>query len=170
MTKPYLIGALHDATERKNTFRISQKSKLYIDFLAKGIHQLGSSAWTYQEGKSRNIFVVEFSKKFLTNVEISNDQDKCDYLRGFFDTDGGIAKQPLVRYYIYYAQKDFEDIKSAKQMLENQGIVCGKIHNPSKRIDPNYWRFYISSQSYITFTRKIGSWHPEKKSFLRMKI
>lgn len=170
MTKPYLIGALHDATERKNTFRISQKSKLYVDLLAKGINQLGSSAWTYQEGKNRKMFVVEFSKKLLANVKIFTDQDKCDYLRGFFDTDGGIAKQFSVRYYIYYAQKDFEDIKNAKQMLEEQGIVCGKIHNPSRKVDPNYWRFYISTRSHLNFARKIGSWHPEKKSFLRKKI
>ena len=62
ISKAYLLGALHDATERKLTYRISQKSKSYVVFVASGIRSLGFGAWTYQEGKSRPIYVVEFSK------------------------------------------------------------------------------------------------------------
>ncbi len=57
-----------------------------------------------------------------------------------------------------------------KQYLEELDIHCGKIHNPSKKVDPNYWRFYIRASSYINFARIIGSDHPDKRHYLRMKI
>jgi hypothetical protein len=39
MTKAYLLGVLHDATERKTTYRIAQKSRKYIDFLVREIEK-----------------------------------------------------------------------------------------------------------------------------------
>ena len=170
MTKAYLLGVLHDATKRKTTFRISQKSKDFVEFVSEGIRALGGNAWIYKEGKSRNVYIVEFSQSFLKDVEIISTQDKLDYLRGYFDTEGGIARQSRVRYYLYFAQKDYKDLVRVKDWLEELGIVCGKIHNPSKRVDPDYFRFYISAGSYEDFARIVGSWHPEKKSYLRMKI
>ena len=170
MTKPYLIGALHDASTRKHTYRICQKSKQYVEFIAQGIKTLGSNAWTYREGKDRNLYVVEFSRSLIDEVTINSRQDEIEYLRGYFDTDGGIAKQSLVRFYIYFAQKNLLDVQEAKEMLEKLGIACGKIHNPSQRVAPNYWRFYVRTKSHSDFARIIGSWHHEKQSFLRMKI
>jgi hypothetical protein len=157
MTEAYLLGALHDATERKTTYRIAQKSKAYIEFLAKGIKSLGRKAWMYREGKSRNLYVVEFSKSLLKGAKIRFRQDKIDYIRGYFDAEGGIARNPKVRYYLYFAQK------------EELGIACGKVHNPSKKVDPRYWRFFIRAKSYEDFAKIIGSWHPVKRRFLRMK-
>jgi intein-encoded DNA endonuclease-like protein len=170
MTKAYLLGALHDATERKTTYRIAQKSRGYINFLAKEIKSLNRKAWIYQEGKSRNLFIVEFSKSFLKDVKLITRQDKIDYIRGYFDTEGGLARSVSVRYYIYFAQKNFDDLKEVKFFLEDLNISCGKMHNPSKKVDPNYWRFFIRAKSYRNFAQIIGSWHPVKSRFLRMKI
>ena len=167
MTKAYLLGALHDATERKNTYRISQKSSGYVEFLAKGIQSLGRKAWTYKEGKTRDVYVVEFSKSLLKGTKIRSRQNKIDYIRGYFDTEGGIAKNPKVRYYLYFAQKDLNDLREVKGYLEELKIVCGKIHNPSKKVDPDYWRFFIRAKSYVDFARIVGSWHPEKSHFLK---
>ncbi len=169
MTKAYLLGALHDATERKTTYRIAQKSTEYVEFLAEGIKSLGRKAWTYREGKSRNLYIVEFSKSLLKGAKIRSRQDKIDYIRGYFDAEGGIARNPKVRYYLYFAQKDLSDLQEVKDYLEELGIACGKIHNPSKRVDPDYWRFFIRVKSYKDFARTIGSWHPIKRRFLRMK-
>jgi len=82
MTKAYLLGALHDATERKTTYRIAQKSEAYVEFLAEGIRSLGRKAWTYREGQSRNLYVVEFSKSLLKDAKICSRQDRVDYVRG----------------------------------------------------------------------------------------
>jgi len=170
MTKAYLLGALHDGTVRKLTYRIVQKDQEYIEFLVKGIRALGHNAWMYKEGKTRQLYVAEFSKALLKDVTITSQQDKIEYIRGYFDAEGGISRDPKVRYYLYFAQRNLEDLEQVKRFLEEFGIICGKIHNPSKNIDPNYWRFFISIKSYEKFAQMIGSWHPIKSHFLRMKI
>ncbi len=170
MTKPYLLGALHDGTERKFTYRIGQKDKEYIEFLLKGIQSLGQKAWMYKEGKTRQFYIVEFSKFFLKDANIASIQDKIDYIRGYFDAEGGISRDSKIRYYIYFAQKNLKDLQELKGYLTELGIACGIIHNPSKKRDPDYWRFFISVKSYREFAERIGSWHPVKSHFLRMKI
>ncbi|MFO0704654.1 MAG: LAGLIDADG family homing endonuclease [Candidatus Andersenbacteria bacterium] len=170
ITKAYILGVLHDATETKKTYRISQKSKAFVEMVASGIRSLGGSAWTYKEGKDRSVYVVEFSKSFLGGTVISSSQDKRDYIRGYFDAEGGIAKSKSVRYYLYFAQKNRMDLLEVRSYLEEFGIECGKTHNPSSRIDPNYWRFYIRAKSYPDFAKIIGSDHPEKSRYIRLKI
>lgn len=170
MTKAYLLGVLHDGTVRKKTYRIGAKDQEYIKFLLKGIKNLGQNAWMYKEGKSRKFYIVEFSKSFLNNFNIVSQQDKIDYIRGYFDAEGGVSKDPNVRYYLYFAQKNLKDLKQVKKFIEEFGIICGRIHNPSKNVDPGYWRFFISIKSCKEFARVIGSWHPIKSRFLRMKI
>jgi intein-encoded DNA endonuclease-like protein len=170
MTKAYLLGALHDATERKTTYRISQKNKEYVKFIAKGIKALGKKAWIYKEGQNRNVYVVEFSKSLLRGFKIQTRRQKVDYIRGYFDTEGGITKSKRVRYYIYFAQKDRKDLEEVKSYLEELKISCGKIHNPSKMVDPDYFRFYVLSSSWNDFAFKIRSFHPDKIKCFRMKI
>lgn len=170
MTKAYLLGALHAGTARKLTYRIGQKDRAYIEFLVKGIKELGRNAWMYKEGKDRQLYVVEFSKSFLKDFVIETLQDKIDYIRGYFDAEGGVSRDPKVRYYLYFAQKNLKDLEQVKGYLQELGIICGLTHNPSKRRDPDFWRFFISVKSYERFARIIGSWHPVKAGFLRMKI
>ena len=170
MTKPYLLGALHDGTVRKLTYRIGQKDKEYIEFLVKEVQDLGQKAWMYKEGENRQFYIVEFSKSFLKDIKIISIQDKIEYIRGYFDTDGGVSKNPNVRYYLYFAQKNLKDLEQVRSYLTVLGIKCGIIHNPSKKADPDYWRFFISVKSYQKFAEIIGSWHPVKSHFLRMKI
>ena len=79
MSKTYLLGVMHDSTERKNTFRISSKEKIFTQLLADMIHKIGHKAWTYREGKTREMYVVEFSKKVINNINIISLQDKIDY-------------------------------------------------------------------------------------------
>ena len=167
ISKAYLLGALHDGTERRLTFRICQKSEDYIDLLARGIRSLGGNAWIYKEGKTRRLYVVEFSKSFLAKFSLKTEIDKIDYIRGYFDAEGGIARTSKVRYYLYFAQKNLFDLLQVRNYLMEQSIVCGIIHNPSKKVDPNYWRFYVNAKSYKDFAKKIGSWHPEKSLYLR---
>ncbi|OGM76962.1 hypothetical protein A2188_02845 [Candidatus Woesebacteria bacterium RIFOXYA1_FULL_43_9] len=170
VTKAYLLGLLHDATERKTTFRISTKSKIFVEIIQRGIKNLGPSAWIYKEGKDRNLWIVEFSKSLLKNVQVLDRQEKIDYIRGFFDAEGGIAKSEKVRFYLYFCQKDRNDLLQAKKYLDFLGIQSGIIHNPSKKVDSNYWRFFVRAKSYRDFARVISSSHPEKLEILRKKI
>ena len=170
ITKAYLLGVLHDATVRKTTYRIATKSYDFACVLREGIKTFGKSAWIYKEGKSRNLWIVEFSKSILKDTLIKFKKDRVDYVRGFFDAEGGIAKEPSVRFYLYLCQKNKEKLLEVKKFLEELGIKTGVIHNPSKRVDPDYWRFYVRSRSYRDFPEVIGSLHPEKLKLLRMKI
>ena len=170
MSKAYLLGVMHDSTERKNTYRISSKENTYIQFLANMIHKMGYNAWTYREGKTRDMYVVEFSKKVVKNTVIENEQQKIDYIRGYFDAEGSTSRSKNVRFYVYFAQKNKIDLEQLKSYLTDLGIICGKTHNPSKLKDPNYWRFFISCKSYRLFIEKIGSMHPIKSQLLRKKI
>ena len=170
ISKAYLLGVLHDATARKTTYRVATKSKKFAEILKRGILTLGRKAWIYKEGKFRNLWITEFSKSLLNGTKIESKQDKLDFIRGFFDAEGGIAKSHKVRFYLYFCQKGKKILLQIKRYLSNFGIKCGVIHNPSKRIDPDYWRFFISSKSYGDFAKIIGSFHPEKLLILRMKI
>ena len=114
--------------------------------------------------------MVEFSKSLLKDFKIKTKQDKVDYIRGYFDAEGGITKSTKVRYYLYFCQKDKKDLQQVKLYLEEFGINCGAIHNPSQKVDPNYWRFYILANSWKNFALKVGSFHPDKLKMFRMKI
>ena len=170
MSKAYLLGVMHDSTERKNTYRISSKEKTYVQILADMIHEMGHNAWIYREGKTRDMYIVEFSKKIVKDVKIVNKQNKIDYIRGYFDAEGSVPISKNTRFYIYFAQKDKDDLEQLKSYITDLGIICGKTHNPSKKKDPNYWRFFISCKSYEPFIKEIGSMHPVKSQLLRMKI
>ena len=170
LTKAYLIGVLHDATSAKRTYRIATKDLEFAEFLQKGIRELGPSAWIYREGKNRKLYIVEFSKSLLANKSIKSQSEKIEYIRGYFDAEGGIAKSPKVRYYIYFAQKNEADLYQLRNYLEELEIRCGIIHNPSKLVDPNYFRFFVKVKSYLDFAKKIGSNHPIKSQYLRVKI
>ena len=170
ITKSYLLGVLHDATERKYTFRISQKSEEYIKFLSRGIEELGYSAWTYREGKTREIYIVEFSKKLLENFSLESLEDKKDYIRGYFDSEGSVPKNFSSRYYVYFSQKNLKDLSMLRSYIFEIGLDCGRIHIPSRNVDPDYFRFYLIGESKYKFTSVVGSMHPNKSKRLRMKI
>jgi len=170
ISKCYLLGILHDATKRRTTYRVATKNYNFALILKNAILNLGRKAWIYKEGKTRNLWIVEFSKSLLKEVKIKSRQNKLDYIRGFFDAEGGIAKDPKVRFYLYFCQKNENSLKETKRYLSEFGIKSGIIHNPSRKIDPDYWRFFVKADSYKDFARKISSNHPEKFAILRMKI
>ena len=170
ITKAYLLGIIHDASVRKTTYRVATKNQTFAEILKQGIIDLGRTAWIYKEGKSRNLWIVEFSKSLLNRMKIISREEKLDFVRGFFDAEGGIAKSSKVRFYLYFCQKNKIILKEIKRHLVSFGIESGVIHNPSKRVDPNYWRFFIRAKSYKKFAKVVSSSHPEKLPILRMKI
>ena len=167
MSRAYLSGAIHDATERQYTYRLSQKSSVYIESIQCLVEGLGFNAWTYREGRTRDLYVVEFSKQILDGLEIGTSKTKCDYARGYFDSDGAVPRSSNVHPYIYFAQSDRTDVEQLKGYLEDLGIETGIVHQPSAEKAPEYWRFYVSTRSHDRFARIIGSWHPQKRRLLR---
>jgi hypothetical protein len=169
MSRSYLLGALHDGTARHRTFRISQKEEAYVSFLKRLIESLGGCAWTYREGKTRDLYVVEFSRSFMGPHQVRSRLDVIDYVRGYFDAEGGVSSDPRSPY-VYFAQKDRKDLEELRGFLLSLAIEVGRIHNPSRRVDPDYWRFYLRRSSLRRFEALVGSWHPRKSKLLQTMI
>lgn len=169
----YLNGAAHDASLNKHTrVRFAQKYQDWLVTLQVLLEKLNSRGWIYREGKNRDVYVLE-----TVNSDICFDYDprfrskaeKIAYLRGFFDAEGGVPRT-RDRFYIQLVQKNKEKILLVKQILEELGIAVGKVHNPSVRVDPSYWRIFVRAQSHSAFARTIGSWHPVKQCIFRERM
>jgi len=172
LIEAYLLGAIHDGTlNKKKRFRISQKGTKWLNLLRNLFYEIGYNSWIYKEGKNRDVNVLETLAGFLdmkfNPKELRTMEEKRFYIRGFFDAEGGVPKDKDDRFYIQLTQKDKVKLLWIKKSLSELAIKTGKIHNPSVRIDPDYWRIYVLASSQNDFMRKIGSWHPRKIRIFR---
>jgi hypothetical protein len=176
VTEAYLLGALHDGTYnvRRKTHRFSQANIDWLLFLQQCLSDLGHKAWLYKEGKDRSVYVLETSAKFLSlkfdPSQLATTAERIAYIRGFFDAEGGLPKDPKARFYIQLVQKNQPKLEWIHKVLTDINISCGVIHIPSKRIDPNYFRFFIATRSHETFGKLIGSWHPRKRLIFESRV
>lgn len=170
--KAYLLGALHDGTYNayNKRHRFAQKGTEWLLVLKEVLERTGNSSWIYKEGRDRDVYVLETRASFLDikfdPLNFREQNEKLAYIRGFFDAEGGIPHSREAPFYIQLVQKDRPKIVKIKNMLESLGIRSGKIHNPSTRVDPDYWRLYIPKDSQMEFIRQITPWHPKKHKIL----
>ena len=162
------MGAVHDGTFSRlhKTTRFCQKGRDWIDILAAVLERLGNRAWIYKEGANRSCWVAE--SRWQPGPDASPWPDA--YIRGYFDAEGGIPRSNGARFYVQLVQKDLPDLTLLRKRMEALGLACGSIHNPSARVDPHYWRFYVLSQSHEDFCRTIRSWHPRKRLLLEERL
>src|SRR3989338_11004482 len=174
----YLQGALGDGTFNvaHDTYRIGQNEIEWLRRLQQLLQVAGNRSWIYREGKTRRLHVLETTAKWLSrsfNPEtLQTVAERIAYIRGYFDAEGGIPQQRDARFYVQFVQKNRGSLERVQRLLEPLEISCGKLHNPSARADPDYWRFFVRAQSYERFVQLVGSWHPRKAKLLseRMKI
>ena len=137
----YLQGALHDAYRRGNRIRFSQKGTEWLKVLKSLLKHLGYKSWMYREGR-RDVYDLETTAGFLDfkfDVSIlGTREEKAAYIRGFFDAEGGIPHSQNAPFYIQLVQKDKEKMRAIKSALQSLGIKAGVLHNPSRKVDPNY--------------------------------
>jgi hypothetical protein len=166
-----LQGALRDGTFNKThgTVRISQGDWRWLLVLQELFLKLGSRSWIYREG-SREVWVIESTCRLEWRPVVSSDREAAAFARGYFDAEGGVPRKIEDRFYIQLVQKDREDLERVWRYLERLGIRCGRIHNPSSRVDPNYWRFYVLGSSHEDFICRVGSWHPRKRPLLEWRL
>jgi len=170
----YLQGALHDASRNKRTrIRFVQKGSEWLEILKNLLEKLEHKSWMYREGKDRDVYALETTAKFLDftfdPIPLSIGEQAA-YIRGFFDAEGGIPRNKASKFYIQLVQKDPVKVAKLKTMLTAMNISTGVIHNPSQRVDPNYWRIFVSTKSHQQFVTTIGSWHPRKFATLRERM
>ena len=172
--KAYLLGALHDATFSSNRrFRFSQKGTKWLKLLKSLLKKIGYNSWIYREGKNRSVYVLETLAPFLdfkfNPLKFASKIEKINYLKGFFDAEGGIPKNNK-KFYIQLVQSDREKLRKLKNLLKELKIETGNIHNPSKRIDPDYWRMYVLKTYHKKFVKIIGSLHHKKIKIFRTRM
>ena len=174
----YLQGALHDGTcsTLHRTHRFFQSNPERLELLGTALAELGNRSWLYREGRARNLWVLETTAKFLNrNFDprpLKEKPEGLSYVRGYFDSDGGMPRDPKARLYFQFCQKDRSSLEKVVEILTSWEIRCGRIHNPSYRKDPNYWRVFVQSESHRLFIERVSSWHPVKRQQMntRMKI
>lgn len=161
----YLDGASRDGTFSKlhRTLRISQKDLEWLLVLKVALERLGARSWHYREG-AREVWTLETSWK--GSCQPVSPAEQAAFARGYFDAEGGIPRSPAARFYIQYVQKDLQDLANVRASLESLGLTCGRLHNPSVAVDPDYWRFYVGARSHLSFCGSVGSWHPRKRGLL----
>lgn len=171
----YLFGAIHDGTFNKKhkTFRITQANQKQLVSIKNCLVKLGYKSWIYKEGKDRKVYALETTAKIFKskfNPVKCTEEEKISYTRGYFDAEGGIPKNFSARFYIQIAQKNKKELTELKKILEELNIHCGKIHIPSAKVDPEYYRFYILKRSHKDFAEIVGSWHPRKSKILKLRV
>ena len=174
----YLQGALKDATRSglHKTFRYGQSDTRWLEFLRELLSSVGRRGWIYREGRQRKFWVLETTAPFLSMKFAADDlvgtQEGLDYVRGYFDAEGGMPKDSEARLYLSFGQKDRMSLETVAKILSSWGIESGRIHNPSVSVDPDYWRVFVRASSHQRFMRLVGSWHPRKQALIqtRMKI
>jgi hypothetical protein len=174
----YLQGALRDGTRSRlhATHRIGQSDPVWLALLREILNRLHCRGWIYREGRLRSYWVLETTASFLSidfdGFSLVGTRQGLDYVRGYFDAEGGMPQDPKARLYLGISQKNRQSLEAVRMILESWEIDCGRIHNPSQSVDPDYWRFYIRSESHRRFMAVVGSWHPRKRLLVeaRMKI
>lgn len=166
----YLGGAAHDSTfsSLHGTTRFCQADPRWLTIVGRLLEKLGRHSWTYREGQNRSLWVLETTWHPYKGSEASA-LNSAAYVRGYFDAEGGIPTSPEARFYIQLVQKNHADLSDVRSMLLGLEITCGRLHNPSVRVDPNYWRFYVASSSHAAFIDRVGSWHPRKRCRLEIE-
>ena len=170
----YLLGALHDASLNKGKrYRFTQKGTKWLTLLQKLFQRLGYKSWIYRE-TNRDVYTLETLAKFLDfsfdPLTLATEAERVAYIRGFFDAEGGVPRSKDAKFYIQLVQKDQTKVEKLARMLSALDISTGKIHNPSERVDPEYWRVYVSTRSHKDFAQKIGSQHPIKAKILQTRV
>ena len=170
-TRAYLSGASRDGTfnKRHRTLRISQADPRWLSVLQLLLERIGSRGWIYREG-DRNVWVIETRHQVLEPSSLEGGHERAAFVRGYFDAEGGIPRDPSARFYVQLVQKDFADLTRVRDFLEQLNIKCGRVHNPSVRVDPGYWRFYVLARSHEDFIERVGSWHPRKRMLLDQRV
>lgn len=170
----YVHGAMHDASLNKGRrVRFGQKYPEWLELIRSLLRFVGVHSWIYKEGKDRDLFILETVCKDLDFAfdprMLQTKGEKIAYIRGFFDAEGGIPRNGGA-FYIQMVQKNLRKMEVIKKILIDLGIQCGKVHNPSKRVDPDYWRIFIARKSHREFASVIGSWHPVKTEIFSKRM
>ena len=196
MNAAYIIGALRDGCFTRNKkyyvyrVRIYQKNKEWLEKVADKFHEAFGKMPTIKHDKRDGVWCLildskSIYQKLLDMSEFPGNQKiwktpkfvleapkeiKKEYIRGFFDAEGGVPhiekkKQEQKNIRVYFSQVNKEALVGLKGLIEEFGIKCGKISGPyfKKGFEyPTYGLRIHGTKEVTKFSMFIGSLHPEK--------
>lgn len=164
----YLFGALHDGyiytgKSKGKVAVFTQKNRGWLENIKQMILKHSRSAWIF---KQRQIFILETKLNVLFEgfeFDSFNDEEKREFVSGFFDAEGGIPMNPRESklLYIQFVQKKPEILSKIMKYFEAHRISCGKLHAYDKGRS-NCWRFFIRTASLLRGIKILHSRHPSK--------
>ena len=186
----YILGALRDATadvrKGKNyEIKIAQKETSWIQFLQKLFERnFGVSGNITSHVNGTQILRIngkEFVNEILEISEMKIPQEHWNtpsimkkqpleiqkyYIRGFFDAEGGLPKDPknAKQKYLSFSQKNMDSLKFVREVLMRIGL------NPTNiTFCGNVWEFRLTrKREFPIFYKTINSWHKDRKSRLEV--
>ena len=186
----YLLGALRDSTidirKGKNyEIKIAQKESEWLSVLQKIFLKHFNNAGRITQhsrdakilritGKEAVYKILEISQMKVPQVdwntpkiiEKQKNTIQLQYLRGFFDAEGGLPRDPknAKQKYISFSQNNKESLKFLRTLLISNGFrptnltICGGVSE-----------FRLTRKSDIAnFSIKIGSLHKDKQRKLKI--
>ena len=189
----YLLGAFRDASihsykdGKDCEFIILQKEKWWLQsVVAPYLEKLLKRKLKVSEKLFSGVYRIRFRSKQLFSLLIgkynfpySGKQafwnpviDKefvIDYLRGFFDAEGGVfikGKNIRVDFYqSWHDENSCPPLEAIRKYLINLGIKCGSVRKRKPNQIQNFPRYVLSisnKRGVLEFARVVGSYHPNK--------
>jgi hypothetical protein len=169
----YVAGASRDGHLNRlhRTLRISQTEREWLLLLQVLFEKLGSRSWIYRESARRTVWTLETSYAVDPMPFLDTIDEVAAFARGYFDAEDGVPRRRDDRFYVQLCQKNREDLTTLRELFEERlSIPCGRVHNPSADVDPDYWRFYVRARGHSRFATVVGSWHPIKARILASRF
>ena len=178
----YLLGALRDASvdirEGKNyEIKIAQKNKKWLQKLQSIIKQKFGYKWKITKHR-KNYYILRITqkkvvKKIIQLAEIKMPQIlwntptiirsqpldiQKEYIKGFFDAEAGLPRNPKKWKYISFDQKAREPLEFIRKIL-----IKLKFKPTNLTWTSEVWQFRLTRKiDIINFVEEIGSSHPDK--------
>ena len=199
----YLLGALRDGnlyeSKKHNVYRIRiyQKNKTWLKIIDNLFSKVIGEKTIWLKDPRKDLWYIQIGKKHLyekirkivkSSYEIpeviKNSSLNCqvEYVRGFFDAEGGILRienyehnkillqEKLQDIRINFGQINKESLNFIKMVLEKLSISSGKICGPyfkNNNSKPFYQLNIYGIKNLIKFHDFVGTLHPLKQ--MRMK-
>jgi len=183
----YLLGALRDGSvdirKGKNyEIKIGQKNREWLVILQKII----AEKFGYTGSITRhcnNYYILRITEREVVEKilkisgmrkgwktpKIIKDQPlevKKEYVKGFFDAEGGLPRNPQKWRYISFDQKEKEPLRFIRKVLVECKIATTRITFTS-----GAYQFRITrKESIVKFAKEVGSLHPDKRKRLKLLI
>jgi intein-encoded DNA endonuclease-like protein len=97
------------------------------------LRNLGSNSWVYREGR-RRVWVLETTYQNRVSSPLPSAIEEAEFVRGYFDAEGGVPRRLNDRFYIQLVQKNRLDLNRVRDSIRRQGIHAVDCTIPARQL------------------------------------